>query len=132
MKHLFFIGFLVCLFFTTKAQSINQIKKELETTPDPIGYVKFKLKKKYVIDSIVVVTTSNFMGIADSLVYTGKVGKVYGPFKKANYLIKLLFKAPNTFYHVQHILIDTSVFRPKFAEGLADSIMYKINNNLQK
>ena len=32
------------------------------------------------------------MGIADSLVYKGKTGKVYGPFKKANYLIKILFK----------------------------------------
>lgn len=119
-----FIGFLI----STKAQSISQIKKELETTPDPIGFVKYKLKKKYKIDSIVVVTTSNFMGLADSLTYHGKVGKVYGPFKNANYLIKVLFKAPNTFYHVQHIVLDTAVYRSKFAESLADSIINKINN----
>jgi parvulin-like peptidyl-prolyl isomerase len=131
LKKLLFIAVLLCSFFATKAQTIAQIKKELETTPDPIGYVKFKLKKKYKIDSIVVVSTASFMGIADSLVYNGKVGKVYGPFKKANYLIKLLFKAPNTFYHVQHIVLDTAVFRKRFAEGLADSILYKINNNIE-
>jgi PPIC-type PPIASE domain len=131
LKKLLLIVVLLCNFFATKAQSISQIKKELEATPDPIGYVKFKLKKKYKIDSIVVVSTANFMGIADSLTYHGKVGKVYGPFKKANYLIKLLFKAPNTFYHVQHIVLDTAVYRVRFAENLADSIMYKINNNVE-
>jgi hypothetical protein len=131
LKQLLFIGIFICCTFFSQAQSLAQIKKELETTPDPIGFVKFKLKKKFVIDSIVVVSTSNFMGIADSLVYKGKVGKVYGPFKKANYLIKILFKAPNTFYHVQHIVLDTGLFRQKFAEGLADSIIYKINNNTE-
>jgi parvulin-like peptidyl-prolyl isomerase len=131
LKKLLTFCILISFVVSAKAQSITQIKKELETTPDPIGYVKFKLKKKYKIDSIVVVTTSNFMGIADSLVYNGKVGKVYGPFKKANYLIKILFKAPNTFYHVQHIVLDTAVYRTTFAESLADSIMYKINNKTE-
>ena len=103
-------------------------KKELEATPDPIGYVKFKLKKKYVIDSIVVVSTSNFSGIADSLVYKGKVGKVYGPFKSGNYLIKVLAKVPNTFYHVSHILIDTSAFSKKFADSLGTNIIKRIKS----
>jgi peptidyl-prolyl cis-trans isomerase SurA len=35
-------------------------------------------------------------------------------------------KAPNTFYHIKHILIDTAVFDKKFAESLADSIIAKI------
>ncbi|MBP6431418.1 MAG: peptidyl-prolyl cis-trans isomerase [Ferruginibacter sp.] len=131
MKKLVFIGILISCVFASNAQSLTQIKKELEATPDPIGYVKFKLKKKYKIDSIVVVSTANFMGIADSLTYHGKVGKVYGPFKKANYLIKLLFKAPNTFYHVQHIVLDTAVYRSKFAESLADSIINKINSKTE-
>lgn len=131
MKKVLFVALLVGCFFASQSQSIAQIKKELEATPDPIGYVKFKLKKKYVIDSIVVVSTSNFSGIADSLVYKGKVGKVYGPFKKANYLIKILFKAPNTFYHIQHIVIDTAIFRERFATNLADSILYKINNKIE-
>jgi hypothetical protein len=128
LKKTFLVTITLLFVFAAKSQTISQIKKELETTTDPFGYVKFKLKKKYKIDSIVVVSTSNFMGIADSIVYKGKVGKVYGPFKKANYLIKLLFKAPNTFYHIQHIVLDTGVYKPNFAEKLSDSIIAKINN----
>ncbi len=109
-----------------QAQSLAQIKKELETTPDPIGYVKFKLKKKFHIDTITVVSTASFMGIADSLAYKGKVGKVYGPFKGNNILVKILMKAPNTFYHVSHILLDTSLFRPRFADSLATAIADKL------
>ena len=109
-----------------KSQSINQIKKELDTTQDPIGYVKFKLKKKYTIDTVTVMSTSSFMGIADSLAYNGKIGKVYGPFKSGNYLIKVLAKVPNTFYHVGHILIDTSAFSKKFADSLGSNIIKRI------
>ena len=68
------------------------------------------------------------MGKADSLAYHGKVGKTYGPFKRENILVKILMKAPNTFYHIKHILIDTSVFDKAFAGSLADSIMWKIKN----
>ena len=111
-----------------KSQSINQIKKELDTTIDPIGYVKFKLKKKYTIDTVTVMSTSSFMGIADSLAYNGKIGKVYGPFKGGNYLIKVLAKVPNTFYHVSHILIDTSAFSKKFADSLGSTIIKRIKS----
>ena len=68
------------------------------------------------------------MGKADSLAYHGKVGKTYGPFKKENILVKILVKAPNTFYHIKHILIDTAVFEKNFAESLALNIMWKIEN----
>lgn len=112
----------------SQKQTLAQIKKELETTPDPIGYVKYKLKKKYYIDSVTVISTNTFLGKADSLAYNGKVGKVYGPFKKENILVKVLVKAPTTFYHVTHILLDTSIYSTRFATSLADSIMMKIKN----
>ena len=130
MKQLILIIFLCGFIFSAKSQkqTLAQIKKELETTPDPIGYVKYKLKKKYFIDSISVISTNTFLGKADSLAYNGKVGKVYGPFKKENILVKILVKAPTTFYHVTHILLDTSVYSVRFATGLADSIMMKIKN----
>ena len=86
------------------------------------------LKKKYYIDTVTVVSTAQFLGKADSLAYHGKTGKVYGPFKKENILVKILMKAPNTFYHVKHILLDTSVFVPAFAESLADTIIAKIRS----
>jgi parvulin-like peptidyl-prolyl isomerase len=75
-----------------------------------------------------VVSTKQFMGKADSLAYHGKVGKTYGPFKKENILVKILVKAPNTFYHIKHILIDTAVFEKSFAETLAYNIIWKIEN----
>ena len=112
-----------------KSQSITQIKKELDSTRDPIGYVKFKLKKKYTIDTVTVMSTTSFRGISDSLAYNGKIGKVYGPFKGANYLIKVLAKVPNTFYHVSHILIDTSTFSRKFADTLASNIIKRIKSD---
>jgi PPIC-type PPIASE domain len=81
------------------------------------------------IYSVAVLSTSSFLGKADSLAYKGKVGKVYGPFKGENILVKILMKAPNTFYHVSHILLDTTNYRPRYAESLCDSILQKINTN---
>ncbi len=116
------------ILFSGKGQTLAQIKKILDTTNNPVGFVKFVLKKKFFIDTVAVVSTASFLGKADSLAYNGKVGKVYGPFKKDNILVKILMKAPNTFYHVKHILLDTSVYRPRYAEALADSIILKINS----
>lgn len=112
--------------FSASAQSVSKIKAALEASPDPVGYVKYKLKKKYFIDTIAVVNTLSFMGKADSLAYKGTVGKVYGPFPGENVLVKILGKAPNTFYHVQHILLDTTVFSKKFADTTAAEIIAKI------
>lgn len=128
MKKIFLILLCSGFLFSAKCQSLAQIKKILDTTSNPLGFIKFVLKKKYFIDTVAVVSTSNFLGKADSLAYHGKVGKVYGPFKKDNILVKVLMKAPNTFYHVKHILLDTSVYRPRFAETLADSIILKIGS----
>ena len=112
-----------------KSQSIAQIKKVLDTTSNPIGYVKYKLKKKYRIDTVTVISTTSFMGLADSLAYKGKIGKVYGPYKGANFLIKVLAKVPNTFYHVSHILLDTVTFSRKFADSIANTIIQKIQTD---
>ena len=112
-----------------KSQSLAQIKKELDTTKDPIGYVKYKLKKRFKIDTVTVISTTSFLGIADSLAYKGKIGKVYGPFQGGKYLLKVLAKVPNTFYHVSHILIDTAIFSRKFADSLASNIIQKIKTD---
>jgi len=112
-----------------KAQTVAQMKKTLDTTRDPIGYVKYVLKKKYRIDTVTIISTTSFLGIADSLAYKGSIGKVYAPYKGSNYLIKVLAKIPNTFYHVSHILIDTSVFRQKFADSMANNIIKKITSD---
>ncbi len=129
MKQLLSILLFVLVTKLSAAQSIAQMKKELDTTRDPIGYVQYKLKKKYRVDTVTIMSTTSFVGIADSIAYKGKIGKVYGPFKKANYLIKVLAKVPNTFYHVSHILIDTSVFKKEFADSLANNIIRKIKTD---
>lgn len=128
MKKLFFFILFTGFLFSAKSQSVAQIKKILDTTSNPVGYVKYVLKKKFYLDSIIVYSTAQFLGKADSLAYHGKTGKVYGPFKKDNILVKILMKAPNTFYHINHILIDTAVFDKNFAEFLADTIMSKIRS----
>jgi hypothetical protein len=128
VKKLICYFILSSLIFSAKGQTIAQIKKILDTTQNPIGFVKYVLKKKYYIDTVTVVSTKQFMGKADSLAYHGKVGKTYGPYKKENILVKILVKAPNTFYHIKHILIDTSVFEKSFAESLANNIIWKVEN----
>lgn len=128
MKKFLLFSLLAGLSFAANAQTVAQIKKVLDTTSNPIGFVKYVLKKKYYIDSVTVLSTAQFMGKADSLAYHGKVGKTYGPFRKENILVKILAKAPNTFYHVNHILIDTTVFDSSFAESMADTIMAKIRS----
>lgn len=128
MKKLLLFIFLSGTLFTAKSQSVAQIKKILDTVSIPVAYVKFVLKKKFFIDTVTVVSTAQFLGKADSLAYHGKTGKVYGPFKKENILVKILVKAPNTFYHINHILLDTAVFDKNFAESIADTIIAKIKN----
>ena len=126
VKKLFFLFLFIGFLFSAKSQTIAEIKKILDTTSNPIGFVKYVLKKKYFIDTVTVVSTAQFLGKADSLAYHGKTGKTYGPFRKENILVKILMKAPNTFYHIKHIVIDTSVFVKSFAESLADTIIAKI------
>lgn len=128
MKKIFFFVCLIAAAASAKSQTLAEIKKILDTTQNPIGFVKYVLKKKYFIDTVTVVSTAQFLGKADSLAYHGKTGKVYGPFKKENILVKILMKAPNTFYHIKHILLDTAVFDKGFAESMADTIIEKIRS----
>lgn len=128
MKNLVCTFLFICFASQLKSQTTAQIKKELETTPDPLGYVKFKIKKKFKIDTVAIVSTTSFLGLPDSIAYRGKVGKVYGPFKGSNVLIKVMAKVPNTFYHVYHIVLDTGIFKMKFADSLADNIINRIKS----
>ncbi len=93
-------------------------------------YTKQILKKKFSIDTITVTRTDNFTSLADSLAYKGKVGKVYGPYgqKGHRFLVQILSKAPNLFYHINQIFIDTAVFRARIADSLANSIIKRLND----
>lgn len=126
MKKLFCIILFTGAIFTAKSQTVAQIKKVLDTTSNPVGFVKFILKKKFFIDTVAVLSTNSFLGKADSLAYRGKTGKTYGPFKGENILVKILVKVPNTFYHVNHIVLDTNTYTQRYAEKLADDIITKI------
>jgi parvulin-like peptidyl-prolyl isomerase len=116
------------LFISAESQTVTQMKKVLDTTSDPVGFVKYVLKKKYKIDTVAVLSSTSFMGLADSLAYKGKVGKTYGPFKGNNVLVKVLAKVPNTFYHVSHIVLDTAIFKKEFADSLASTIINRIQS----
>jgi len=114
-----------------KKFTVPQIKTALETSPNPILFAKQILEKKFRIDTIVVTKTRNFSSLADSLAYTGKEKKVYGPYgEKGNrFLVQLLTKAPNQFYHISQIFIDTSVFRMRIADSLGNLILRKLQDS---
>jgi hypothetical protein len=115
---------------STVPTTIPQMKIELEKSPNPLLYTRDILKKRFKIDTIIVSRTRHFTGIADSLAYTGHEKKVYGPYGPAGnrFLVQLLSKAPNQFYHISQIFIDTSVFRRRVADSLGDAIVAKIKN----
>lgn len=113
-----------------KKLTIPQLKVELEKSPNPVLYTKQILNKRFRIDTIAVTKTRGFSSLADSLAYTGKERKVYGPFgdKGSQFLVQILTKAPNQFYHVSQIFIDTSIFRYRIADSLGNKIMERIRN----
>ncbi len=125
-----FIG--CCLFLLMAGHSqgqpktITEIKTAIEKSGNGPLYVKDVLKKKFRIDTVMVLRTSHFNGLADSLAYHGKVGKVYGPYDKGRILVQVLAQVPNTFNRVSQIYIDTSVFMRRFADSLADDIIGRI------
>jgi len=140
-RHLFFAFLLILAGQITSAQNtppttavpttITQIKAELERSPNSVLYAKQILKKRFRIDTIVVGKTRHFDGLADSLAYHGKEKKVYGPYGPAGgrFLVQILSKAPNQFYHVGQIFIDTSVFRRRVADSLGTVILKKISDS---
>ena len=135
-RHLFVTFLLLLAGQLTYAQTITaptkipQIKAELEKTPNPVLYTKQILKKRFRIDTIVVGKTRHFEGLADSLAYHGKEKHVYGPYGPAGarYLVQILSKAPNQFYHIGQIFIDTAIFRRRVADSLGTVILEKIRN----
>ncbi|HLX93514.1 MAG TPA: peptidylprolyl isomerase [Puia sp.] len=130
MRKLLLLAILTGHSYLSFAQKMatSQIKMELEKSPNPPLYVKDVLKKKFKLDTIVVTRTAFFRSIADSLAYTGKIKKVYGPYDQngKRFLAQILAKSPNTFYRVSQIFIDTSMFSRKFADSLGNSILQKL------
>jgi hypothetical protein len=125
------IAFFLCFlrgFAQTPKMTIAQMKTELENSPNPVLYAKQVLKKRFKIDTITVTRTSLFNSLADSLAYKGKEKKVYGPYGKkgSQFLVQILNKAPNLFYRISQIFIDTSVFRYRVADSLGDMILMKL------
>ena len=110
--------------------TIRQMKDELEKSPNPILYAKQILQKRFKIDTITVTQTRHFGGLADSLAYTGTERKVYGPYgpKGGRYLVQVLNKAPNEFYHISQIFIDTSFFSFRIAESIGTVILKKLKD----
>jgi len=129
MRRILLFLFLILLAGFSQAQkmTIAQIKTELEKSPNPVGYTREVLKKKYKIDTIAVMNTTHFTGLADSIAYHGKVKKVYGPYEK-KYLIQVLAKAPNSFNRISQIFIDTTLFSYRVADSLANSIISRIQS----
>jgi hypothetical protein len=117
---------LVALKMTAQPKSIAQMKTEIEKSPNSPLYVKDVLKKQFRLDTITILRTSNFRGLPDSLAYCGKIGKVYGPYAKGKVLVQILAKSPGNFNHVGQIFLDTSVFRRRFADSLANTIISRI------
>jgi len=132
MKKYFLVIFLVASGSISFAQkmTIAQMKTELEKSPNPPLYTKDILKKKFKLDTIVVTRTSIFHSLADSLAYSGKMKKVYGPYDQGGkkFLVLILAKSPNVFYRISQIFIDTSTFSHKFADSLGNLILEKIKN----
>ena len=110
--------------------TVSQLKAELEKSTNPVLYTKQVLKKKFKIDTIAVTRTTLFSSLADSIAYTGKPGKVYGPYGKpgGQFLVQVLSKAPNLFYRISQIFIDTSVFRYRVADSIGKKIIEKLAN----
>lgn len=113
---------------TAQKKTIAQIKMELEKSTNPPLYVKQVLKKKFILDTVVVMRTDQFISLPDSLAYTGKIKKVYGPYDNGKVLVQILAKLPNTFNRISQIFIDTAVFTQRKADSLANDIITRIKN----
>lgn len=130
MKRFFALCFLTGFVYAAVGQkkTIAQIKTELEQSVNPPLYVKDVLKKKFMLDTVVVTRTDQFMGLPDSLAYKGKIKKVYGPYDNGKVLVQILAKLPNTFNRISQIFIDTAVFTRRKADSLANDILIRIQN----
>ncbi|MHA4844275.1 peptidylprolyl isomerase [Flavitalea antarctica] len=124
------VTFLCLLTVTGNAQkkTVAQLKSELEKSSNPPLYVKDVLKKKFILDTVVIFSTTQFGGVRDSLAYRGKIGKVYGPYDKGRVLVQVLAKSMGNFNRVSQIFLDTSIYTKRFADSLAGSIMQRVSS----
>ncbi|HXB44863.1 MAG TPA: peptidylprolyl isomerase [Puia sp.] len=132
MKKYFLLACVCAFALVSQAQkmTVAQMKTELEKSPNSPLYAKQILKRKFKIDTIIVTRTSLFHSLADSLAYTAKLKKVYGPYDQqgSRFLVQVLARSPNLFYRVSQIFIDTTLFSHKFIDSLGNSIITKIKN----
>lgn len=115
---------------SAQKMTIAQMKTELEKSPNSPLFAKDVLKKRFKIDTITISRIGLYNSLADSLAYAGKLKKVFGPYgtKSNRFLVQVLAKAPNTYYRISQIFIDTSIFKYK----VADSLGYKITDKINK
>jgi hypothetical protein len=110
---------------SAQSPAVAKFKADWEKAPDPVAFLKSR-KKKYRIDTVTVTSNRQFLMRADSLAYFGKLKKVYGPFEDDSSMIQVIGKAPNIFYRVRHVLLDTPKLNKTVAKKLADSIVARI------
>ncbi|HEX6180292.1 MAG TPA: peptidylprolyl isomerase [Chitinophagaceae bacterium] len=123
-----FILLFTCIQLSAQKKTVAQMKAGLQTAQNPMAYARDSLKKKYKLDTIVVTRIGHYQSVADSLAYRGQIGKVYGPYDKGRILVQVLAKVPNTFNRVSQIFLDTTVFRGRFADSMADAIIQRIQS----
>jgi hypothetical protein len=126
---IFLLSLLVCFSCAnSQTMSLAQMKTELENSSNAPLYAKQVLKRRIKIDTISVSRIGTYGSLADSLAYTAKLKKVYGPYGKpgSRFLVQVLARAPNTFYRFSQIYLDTSVFRHRVADSLGRSILSRI------
>ena len=116
-----------CQFALAQKLTIARIKTNLENAQNPIAYVRDVLKKPFKIDTVIILNTSHFSGLPDSLAYNAKIKKVYGPYEK-KFLVQVLAKLPNTFTRISQVFIDTSIFTRRIADSLANSIVDRVKS----
>ena len=121
------VAMMVTPALVAQKKSIAQMKMELEKATNPPLYVKDILKKKFILDTVPIFSTTQFGGVRDSIAYKGKIGKVYGPYDKGRVLVQVLAKSPGTFNRVSQIFLDTSIYTKRFADSLASAIIKRIS-----
>ena len=133
MKRIITLLLFAACYQTVTAQKLTtaQMKTNIEAAANPLAYVRDVLKKQYKIDTVIILNTTHFSGLRDSLAYNGKVKKVYGPYDK-KFLVQVLAKSPNTFNRISQVFIDTSIFTRRIADSLANSIVDRVKSGAAK
>ena len=120
---------LICCCHELIAQkfTVAQIKIKMEQAQNPVAFVRDTLKKQFKIDTVIILNSTHFSGVVDSLAYHAKIRKVYGPYDK-KFLVQVLAKVPNTFTRISQVFIDTSLFTRRIADSLANSIVERVQS----